>query len=296
MRVLIIKLGATGDVVRTTTLLNILKGEIHWLTSDNNMILLNSIPRIEKCIPWSKRNVLINTDYDLIINLEDSLDTARLLSEIKHKELFGAYLDKSNKLAYTASSKEWFDLSLISNFGKQKADELKLKNRKTYQEMIFKGLGHTFKGEKYLLPKPIETNLVGDIAIAPESGSVWPMKKWAYYNELKLNLEENGYTANFVPIRDKLLEHIGDIQNHKYLISGDSLPMHIALGSGINCLTIFICTSPWEIYDYGIQKKIISPSLGKYFYKRVFALKATTLISLQEVYKEVLDHFNMMLP
>ena len=201
MRVLIIKLGAAGDVVRTTTLLHILRGEIHWLTSDNNMILLNSIPRIEKCIPWSKRNNLTNTDYDFVINLEDSVDTARLLNEIKYKELFGAYLNKSNSLAYTESSKEWFDISLISNFGKKKADELKLRNRKTYQEMIFKGLGYTFKGEKYFLPKPIKTNLRGDIAIAPESGSVWPMKNWAYYNELKLKLEEDGYTINFLPIR-----------------------------------------------------------------------------------------------
>ncbi len=33
MKILIIKLGALGDVVRTTVLLNELDGEIHWLTS-----------------------------------------------------------------------------------------------------------------------------------------------------------------------------------------------------------------------------------------------------------------------
>ena len=291
MKILLIKLGATGDVVRTTTLLNIFEAELHWLTSDNNMILLNGIPRIEKCIPWSKKNILVNIDYDLVINLEDSLEAAHLSNEIKYKELFGAYSNKSDKLTYTAGSKEWFDLSLISTFGKEKADELKLKNRKTYQEMIFKGLGYTFNGEKYFLPEPTKTNLKGDIAISPKAGSVWPMKNWAYYEELKLKLGGKGYTVNFLPTRDTLLEHIGDIKNHKYLISGDSLPMHIALGSGIKCLTIFICTSPWEIYDYGVQKKIISPSLGKYFYKREFDLKATTSISLEEVYEAVIQEF-----
>jgi len=290
VKILIIKLGATGDVVRTTTLLHILKGEIHWLTNDNNMILLNGNPKIEKCIPWSKNAFLTNTDYDIVINLEDTFDAARLLSEIRYKELFGAYLNKSNELTYTESSKEWFDLSLISNFGKAKADGLKLINRKTYQEMIFKGLGHKFGGEKYFLPKPQKTKLVGDIAIAPESGSVWPMKNWAYFKELKQKLENDGYIVNYLPIRKTLLEHIGDIQNHRYLISGDSLPMHIAIGSKIKCLTLFICTSPWEIYDYGVQNKIISPLLEGYFYKREYVLKATTSIPIKEVYNDALNH------
>ena len=292
MKILIIKLGATGDVVRTTTLLNVLNGEIHWLTSDNTLILLDSIKQITKCIPWSKADVLRNEDYDFVINLEDSLDIAQLLREIKYKELFGAYLNRSNKLTYTESSKEWFDIGISSNFGKKKADELKFKNRKTYQEMIFKGLGHTFNGEKYFLPTPKETHLIGDIAIAPESGSVWPMKNWAYFEELKQKLENDGYIVNYLPIRKTLPEHIGDIQNHRYMISGDTLPMHIALGSGIKCLTIFTCTSPWEIYDYGVQKKMISPYLEKYFYKKFFDARATTSISLEEIYNAALNEIN----
>jgi lipopolysaccharide heptosyltransferase II len=294
MRILIIKLGATGDVVRTTTLLHILNGEIHWLTYDNNSIMLNGNEKIEKCIPWSKNAVLKNTDYDFVINLEDSFEVARLLYEIKYKDLFGAYINKSNELTYTESSKEWFDISLASRFGKERADELKLKNRKTYQEMIFKGIGNNFNGETYFLPESTETVLAGDIAIAPESGNVWPMKNWAYFDELKQQLETNGYFVNYLPMRETLLEHIGDIRNHKYLISGDSLPMHIALGSQIKCLTIFNCTSPWEIHDYGVQKKVVSPLLGEYFYKRDFDLKATTSISLDEVFNEVITHINQI--
>ena len=256
MRTLIINLGAAGDVIRTTAILNILEGEIHWLTSDKNAILIQNLHGLAKCISWSEKNVLKNISYDLVINLEDSSDTAGLLQNIKYKELFGAYLDSSNRLTYTESSKEWFDMSLISNFANEKTDELRFKNRKSYQEIILNGLGYAFKGEKYFLPKPIKTNLTGDIAIAPKAGSTWQMKNWAYYNEQKITLEENGYRVNYLPIRQSLIEHIADIQNHHYLISGDSLPMHIALGSEIKCLTIFICTSPWEIYDYGIQKII----------------------------------------
>jgi heptosyltransferase-2 len=194
-------------------------------------------------------------------------------------------------MAYTENLNAWFDLSLISRFGRKRADELKLKNRKTFQDMLFRGLGFSFEGQTYHLPAPEPTNLLGDIAIASDSGAVWPMKKWAYYDELKNELEHSGFKVNFLPMRSTLNEHIQDVQNHRYLISGDSLPMHIALGSGIKCLSIFICTSPWEIYDYGLQKKIVSPLLEKYFYKRDNSPEAVESIKLEEVFNTVIEHF-----
>jgi ADP-heptose:LPS heptosyltransferase len=290
MTILIIKLGASGDVIRTAPLLRVLSGEIHWLTDDRNDILLRGVDRIAQYIPWRARNVLNGRHYDLVLNLEDSLPAARVLSRITYDRLFGAYVDGKDNLTYTESSRDWFDLSLISRFGKERADELKLKNRKTYQEMIFNGLGYTFNGEGYLLPAPVPTDLVGDIALAPNSGAVWPMKNWAYYGDLQKRLAGNGFVVNVLPTRSSMLEHIADVQNHRYLVSGDSLPMHIALGSRIKCTTIFICTSPWEIHSYGLQRKIVSPKLADYFYKRGFDAHATTSISLDEVYEAILEH------
>jgi heptosyltransferase-2 len=289
MNILIIKLGAAGDVVRTTCLLHVLRGRVDWLTSDLNRILLNGLVKIERLFAWSEREKLQSESYDLIINLEDALEVGNLLKTIRHKELFGAYVGSNNELTYTVSSKEWFDLSLISTFGKHQADELKLRNRRTYQDMIFRGLGYEFRSEENILPVPSKSNLSGDVAIAPDCGAVWPMKNWAYYNDLKKKLEEAGFVVSYLPKRNSVLEHIGDIQNHKYMISGDTLPMHLALASGINCLSIFTCTSPWEIYGYGLQRKVISPCLGEYFYKRHFDEKATTCIPLMQVYQEALE-------
>jgi heptosyltransferase-2 len=294
MRILIIKLGATGDVVRTTTLLHVLKGKIHWVTSKENAVMLQDIPNIDKCVIWEESSNLKGNQYDLVINLEDTHEVAELLNHITYDALFGAYLNSKSHITYTESAQEWFDLSLISRYGKQSADQLKLENRKSYQEMIFKGLGYTFKGEKYFLPKATKTDLKGDIAIAPKAGSIWPMKNWAYFDMLKLQLEEMDFKVNYLPLRKTLLEHIGDVQNHQYLISGDSLPMHIALGSEMKCMTIFICTSPWEIYDYGRQIKIVSPFLDEFFYKRHFNDKATTSISLDLLVKKYLEHTEKM--
>jgi len=288
MNVLILKLGATGDVVRTTPLLHRISGEITWVTAANNTVLLEGLQRNRRVFSWEERGQVSDKHYDLTINLEDTLDVADFLKTVKCGEVFGAYGDSNGSLQYTENARHWFDLSLISFYGREQADRLKFLNRRSYQEMIFDGLGLQFRGEEYLLPGPIETELAGDVAIATEAGHVWPMKKWAYYSNLKRELEEIGLTVNVLPKRSSLLEHLADVQNHRCLVSGDSLPMHLALGTATRCVTIFTCTSPWEIYDYGIQTKIVSPLLEQFFYKRGYDERATTAISVDQVVESVM--------
>lgn len=288
MSVLIIKLGATGDVVRTTPLLRRFDGPVSWVTAKGNLSLLERIDRPVRCVTWEDRRGIADTVYDLVINLEDDLETSRFLKNLKFKQLFGAHLDRNDKLAYTLDSRDWFDLSLISAHGRQEADRLKLLNRRTYQELIFAGLGLGFSGEPYYLPPSQPTGLRGHVAISATAGAVWPMKKWAYYEELKSELESAGLTVNVLQTRPTLLEHLGDVRGHSCLVSGDSLPMHLALGSGVRCVSIFTCTSPWEIYGYGLQQKIVSPLLEKFFYKRDYNQSATAAISVEQVMNAVI--------
>lgn len=294
MSVLIIKLGATGDVVRTTPLLRRFDGPVSWVTAKSNLSLLEGIDRPVRCVSWEDRGRITDTVYDLVINLEDDLETSRFLKNLKFKQLFGAHLDGDDKLAYTSDSSDWFDLSLISAYGRQEADRLKLLNRRTYQELIFAGLGLGFNGEPYYLPPSQPTGLQGHVAISATAGAVWPMKKWAYYEELKNELESAGLTVNMLQTRPTLLEHLADVQGHHCLVSGDSLPMHLALGSGVRCVSIFTCTSPWEIYEYGLQQKIVSPVLEKFFYKRDYNQSATTAISVEQVMNAVVAQLDAM--
>jgi ADP-heptose:LPS heptosyltransferase len=296
MNILIIKLNATGDVVRTTPLLRCLEGDVTWITGQNNLVLLEGLAPNLRCVSWENRVVARNGQYDLVINLEDSLVVAEFLAELRYTQLFGAYANRSAELEYTRDSRRWFDLSLISSYGKVQADQLKLQNRHTYQGLIFEGLGLSFSGQEYVLPQAAATDLSGDVAIASEAGPVWPMKRWAYYDELKQALEAKGFSVNILPRRHSLLEHIGDVQNHRCLVGGDSLPMHMALGTQTQCVNLFNCTSPWEIYDYGIQTKIVSPLLAEYFYRRDFDPRATTAIGLEEALGSVLERLTFSLP
>jgi len=243
---------------------------------------------------WEECARALDIPYDLAINLEDTLEVAMFLKRARPAEIFGAYLDSRERLRYTDTSKSWFDLSLISSHGRSEADRLKLLNRQTYQELIFRGLGFDFAAETYLLPQPIETGLSGDVAIAAAAGPVWPMKRWAFYGQLKRDLEDSGLIVNVLPKRSSLLEHLADVRNHCCLVGGDSLPMHLALGTGTRCATLFTCTSPWEIYGYGIQKKVVSPLLEDFFYKRGYDKRATTAITVEEVFDAVITQLQTL--
>ena len=259
-------------------------------------MLLQGIDRKVRCVSWEDRKKVADRVYDLVINLEDDRETSGFLRELEFKQLFGAYLSRDEKLLYTSDSHAWFDLSLISRYRRKKADQLKLSNRRAYQELIFKGLRLVFQGEKYYLPPPQRTGLEGDVAISSTAGPVWPMKKWAFYDELKRELESAGLKVNILETRSTLRKHLADVQGHRCLVSGDSLPMHLALGSGVRCVTIFTCTSPWEIYGYGLQEKIVSPLLAAFFYQREYNERATTAISVEQVFGAVMAQLKRKAP
>ena len=288
MKVLILKLGATGDVVRTTPLLRRFDGASSWITTEKNLPLLQGIEQEVRAVSWENRHVVADTKYDLVVNLEDDRATAEFLNGLKFDQLFGAYLNENGNLDYTPDSCPWFDLSLISRFGREEADRRKLANRRTYQELVFEGLGFSFAGEQYFLPPSQPTGLQGDIAISDTAGPVWPMKRWAYYDRLVSKLESAGLKVNVLRNRLTLLQHLADVQGHRCLVSGDSLPMHLALGSGVRCVSLFTCTSPWEIHGYGLQKQIVSPLLEEFFYARGLNERATNAISLERVHAAVM--------
>jgi heptosyltransferase-2 len=281
--VLIVKTGAAGDVVRTTPVLRRLAGwAVDWFTAPGVRDLIEGT---------AVRNVYTDVGqlspeqpYDLIINLEDEVDLVRAIGErVQGRRTFGSYVDVNGAIAYTEDSAPWFDMGLISRFGRQNADALKLKNRLPYQVLLFGGLGWEFEGEPYVLPKQVPaSDLRGDVGVAPKAGFRWPNKNWLYYDELIESLRAR-YVVNVLPPRPTLLEHVADVDGHRMVIANDSLPMHVAIGLGKPCLAIFTCTSPWEIYDYGLLTKIVSPLLDKYFYQRTYAEEAVAAIEVSDV-------------
>src|SRR5439155_27045259 len=99
MNVLVVKLGATGDVVRTTPLLHRLSGSITWITAAKNGVFLEGLADNLRYFSWEARARALDISYDLAINLEDTLEVALFRQNVRPAASLGAYSDSSQPLA-----------------------------------------------------------------------------------------------------------------------------------------------------------------------------------------------------
>jgi hypothetical protein len=224
--ILICKIGALGDVVRTTPILRVLSGRIFWITSKEAKEILPKLKNLEILTEDTiDFDYLSRINFDLILNLEENETLAKNLSLLKTEKIIGVYYDfEEQKLKYTQESEKWYDMSLISKYGKEKADFLKWNNRKSYQKILFEIVGKKFNGEEYFLDyklknKKIQTEEI-IVAIEKRAGNTWPMKKWPYYEELKKRIEKEGFKVFYLSQRESLKEYMEDIDKATVLILG----------------------------------------------------------------------------
>src|SRR5205085_4100326 len=76
--------------------------------------------------------------FDLIYSLDDELGPCEFATRVQACVLHGAYLAENGVRRYTESARAWFDMGLLrpeDQGGKVAADELKRRNRKTFQDI-----------------------------------------------------------------------------------------------------------------------------------------------------------------
>ncbi|MEO1515150.1 MAG: glycosyltransferase family 9 protein [Bacteroidota bacterium] len=289
-RILLVKTGASGDVVRTSTLLHLYQNDqVVWISKGANCDLLpQELPNLSILdIDQAAHQDLGH--FDLVISLDDELSCAQLATKASKDKLVGAYVD-DGKVLYSEDSSEWFDMGLISKFGKQQADEIKKQNTASVQEILFRMMGHVFAGEEYLIredvPAKPQAKLVG---IENRAGDRWPTKCWDKYEELADQLRDRGFRIRFFEQRDHLKDYIQDISECSIFISGDTLGMHLALALKIPSVALFTCTSSTEIYGYQRMKKIVSSKLMDAFYTREYRQDVLDAITVDEVLDAILS-------
>lgn len=284
-KILVIKKGASGDVIRTSTLLHFLKGDVTWVTHAYNKVFLPQQHNVlKRILAFEETSVILNEKFDSVISLDDDDECATLATTINSGEIIGVN-KKNEKILYTPHLKEWFDMSLISVHGRQRADQIKLQNRKTFQEMLFHGFNMEFNNKHgYLMNESIKTNSVNNrIGIEKRAGERWPTKSWNKFDELAAILKGRGYNIFFFEQRNNILDYVNDISSCQYVFTGDTLTMHLALYLKIPNVTVFTCTSPWEIAGYGTMRKVISPNLASAFYKTKYVPQAVESITIDDM-------------
>lgn len=158
-RVLVLKTGALGDVLRTTAILPGLARrcaplELVWLTARGAEPLVEhhrSVARVLAVDPQERASLaaaeaeLTRAPFDWIISLDDEAPLCALASAVAaaspRGRLSGAYLRPDGTRAYTDDVAPWFDMGLLSRHGKATADRLKIENERTHPALYAAMLG-----------------------------------------------------------------------------------------------------------------------------------------------------------
>lgn len=302
MDILVIKLGALGDVIRTTAILPGLKAKyrgcsIDWVTKKGSYdFLLNN--------KFLRRIFLIEDakslpKYDLVISLDDDYEICELASRTGSK-IIGSCLENGKK-TYTQDSSEWFDMGLLSKFGKKKADELKSKNKKTYQQIMYEILGLEYRKQEPMLALDRKYTDFGSdfaerhsirksdifIGINTGAGGRWEDKKLGIEKTAELidklsqiknarillfggpeEIKRNAKIKELAKTKvidagcnNSLLEFASLVGLCSVIVTSDSLALHIGVALKKKVVAFFCPTPSAEIELYGRGIKIL-PKIG----------------------------------
>jgi ADP-heptose:LPS heptosyltransferase len=214
MKVLIIKTGALGDVLRTTALLPALKrlypeAETTWVTAPAALPLLEHNPLIDRLTQLDGARAAWHTDvYDWVLSLDEEPATCHLASGMKAHCLSGAYAAADATLRYTDDMAEWFVMGLLrpeSEGGLARANELKRENRRPYSNILYECLKLPLPVHRPQIFVPAEARRsvqewVAGTTLAAYSevvglntgaGGRWALKKWGEEQTAALAMELN---------------------------------------------------------------------------------------------------------
>jgi heptosyltransferase-2 len=189
---LIIKLDAMGDVLRTTCLLPVIAKtwpgtRISWITRPESVPLLEHNPYLTEIIPYGT-DALIHASsqiFDRVINLDAGKLSAALAALTRTKEKVGYTLhDDGYVVATNAEAAEWLSMGVF--------DDLKRANQRTYQEIMCSILGLPYQGVQYVLELTEHEKQTGRdhlralgldlnkaiVGIHTGGGGRWRLKQW----------------------------------------------------------------------------------------------------------------------
>lgn len=181
-RILIIKLGAIGDVIRTTPLVVKFKEmypncKITWLTWTPDILPSSQIDEILK---WDHNSIMYaqHSSWDIAINLDKEKEAGALLKVVEAKEKFGFELKDNEIQPYNSLAQHKFNTGMF--------DDISQANTKSYLQEIFEICGMQHQGEPYLMDthneKGYQWNLPSGkkiIGMNTGCGGRWTTRLWS---------------------------------------------------------------------------------------------------------------------
>lgn len=188
--IVIVKLDAVGDVLRTTSILPSLKDRytdstIKWITKLKSFDVLKDNKLIDEIyFDTDEKGKFFNETFDLAINLDSGKDSCVIMNRINADEKFGYTLVNEKPYPVNTLANEWYLMGVDDNFKK--------KNKKTYHRIIHEICGLEYNYSKPVLEITEEKRLKAAfikekfglhnyeefILINLGGGSRWQYKKW----------------------------------------------------------------------------------------------------------------------
>ena len=278
---------------------------LSWVTSAPALPLLQHNPHIDDL--WVSFAQASAFRFDRIFSLDDEREIIEQVMTLGADQVTGAIIDAEGLSTYTEDACGWFDMGLLSRFGKLEADRMKLINTRSHG-MIFSemfrvgGIQPEFWGSSSLEEEVRFLRHGCDllVGINPYAGGRWKSKELRQ-SELRSLVErllctedglgprgrlvllgtgeERGLNETLqrdlsdprviVPVTDdSVLRLAAVIRSMDYLITSDSLPLHLAIAQGVPSLSFFAPTSAAEIDVFGKGVKLVSTSPDYCSYKR----------------------------
>ncbi|HUI09556.1 MAG TPA: glycosyltransferase family 9 protein [Bacteroidota bacterium] len=284
-RILIIKLGAIGDVIRTTPLLRAYRrtrpgAQIWWLTLTPDVVP----PEADVVLPFTPQSaaILRATRFDLLVNLDKDREACALALTTEAGVKQGFTLRDGIPAPADANAEHKFLTGLF--------DDVSRANTKSYQEEIFEICGLPFAGERYILDNhaadgytwklPRKRTIVG---LNTGCGGRWTSRLWAEKNWVALarGLKKKGYVTLLLggeqeharnrriarasgalyPGTFPLPRFINLVDQCACVVTAVTMAMHIAIGLGKKIVLFNNTFNPHEFELYGLGE-ILAPDFA----------------------------------
>ncbi|MFO7889201.1 MAG: glycosyltransferase family 9 protein [bacterium] len=309
-KILIIKLGAIGDVIRTTPLLHKLKtryphSQIHWITHSPEVLPGYFIDRIHK-YKFNTCEILKNSEFDISINLDKDREACALQNQINAKKKFGFKLLHGNCHP--------IDKKAVAKWLTGLFDDLNLKNPESYVQEIFKICGFDFKGEEYIIAHkdrkkfslPKNKTIIG---LNTGCGKRWTTRLWPEDHWIKLAqlLKKKGFFVLLLGGKQEndknkriagsasveylghfsLLEFIDLMNQCNIIVTAVTMSLHIALALKKKIILFNNIFNPHEFELYGRGTIIEPPVDCKGCFKNTCEKPCMELIKPEQVLEEI---------
>lgn len=317
-KILIIKLGASGDVLRTTPILHLIRksfpnAHITWITKTVEFV---PTTHVDSILQWNTDNILWlkALKFDIVYSLDKDHEAIALASVLNAILLKGYTMD------------EWghcqaVDQDAVHKWQTGLWDDLCKENTKSYPQEIIELCGFPYNKEKYIIDRPEDIYRFGldktmkIIGLNPGCGNRWLTRLWGEDNWIKLckKLNKNGFTPVVVgggyekemnmriASRGRALyfgvkplqEFVTIVNSCELVVTSVTMAMHVAIALEKKLILFNNIFNKNEFELYGLGTILEPDKPCKCCYKNTCDEACMETIPVETVYEEIVKLIGM---